>query len=210
MPSPASVVTSPVLVAAPSTPYRQTLLTALGDTWPSLALTITANAAQLPDLIRQQAFALVVLDSALPGPPLPQLLNQLRSTRHQQPLLVLASGPLPLSYQQALQHYGTPALPCHADQSALLQAISPWLGALASGRLAHPIRLAGPPTPLSRRELDVLRLVVGDCSNQEIARQLSLSVRTVESHRRAMLQKAGVRSLIGLVVQAVREGWITN
>jgi DNA-binding NarL/FixJ family response regulator len=33
-------------------------------------------------------------------------------------------------------------------------------------------------------------------------------VRTVESHRRALLQKTGAKTLVGLVVQAVREGWV--
>jgi DNA-binding NarL/FixJ family response regulator len=56
--------------------------------------------------------------------------------------------------------------------------------------------------------LDVLRLVVADCCNQEIADRLFLSVRTVESHRRALLQKAGAKTLVGLVVQAMREGWV--
>ena len=55
----------------------------------------------------------------------------------------------------------------------------------------------------------MLRLVVQDCCNQEIADQLFLSVRTVESHRRALLQKAGVRTLVGLAVQAVKQGWVS-
>jgi DNA-binding NarL/FixJ family response regulator len=66
-----------------------------------------------------------------------------------------------------------------------------------------------PATPLSRRELDVLHLVVADHCNQEIADRLFVSVRTVESHRRALLQKTGAKTLVGLVVQAVREGWVT-
>ncbi|GAB2795559.1 DNA-binding NarL/FixJ family response regulator [Hymenobacter luteus] len=49
---------------------------------------------------------------------------------------------------------------------------------------------------------------MADCCNQEIADKLFLSVRTVESHRRALLQKAGTKTLVGLVVQAVRERWL--
>jgi DNA-binding NarL/FixJ family response regulator len=54
----------------------------------------------------------------------------------------------------------------------------------------------------------VLRLVTDDHCNQEIADLLFVSVRTVESHRRALLQKSGTRTLAGLVAWALREGMV--
>jgi DNA-binding NarL/FixJ family response regulator len=54
----------------------------------------------------------------------------------------------------------------------------------------------------------VLHLVVADYCNQEIANRLCVSVRTVESHRRMLLQKAGANTSVGLAVRAVREGWV--
>jgi DNA-binding NarL/FixJ family response regulator len=56
--------------------------------------------------------------------------------------------------------------------------------------------------------LQVLSLVVADHCNAEIADKLCLSVRTVESHRRTLLQKAGTKTLVGLAARAVREGWV--
>jgi DNA-binding NarL/FixJ family response regulator len=64
------------------------------------------------------------------------------------------------------------------------------------------------PTRFSPRELEVLRLVVDDRCNREIADSLYLSVRTIESHRRALLQKSGTRTLVGLVAWALREGMV--
>ncbi len=61
----------------------------------------------------------------------------------------------------------------------------------------------------SIRELEVLRLVAADWTSQEIAEHLCISPRTVETHRRMMLEKAGTRSMIGLVSQSVRHGWVT-
>lgn len=213
MPSLTSVSPGTVLVGAPPTPYRQGLLTTLQDTWPHLALTITADAERLPQLVQQQPFALVLLDSAITSHPLLPLIRQLHDIRRQQQVLVLTAGQLTADYQQDLLRLDAPLLPQHSSPAELVQAIRPWLSGATGGEQLPSARLrhaTGPPTPLSRRELDVLRLIIDDCSNREIARQLSLSVRTVESHRRAMLQKAGVRTLIGLVVQAVREGWIAT
>ncbi|WP_141765620.1 helix-turn-helix domain-containing protein, partial [Hymenobacter coccineus] len=73
---------------------------------------------------------------------------------------------------------------------------------------ARPARAPAVATPFSPRELEVLRLVVDDYCNREIAGHLYLSVRTVESHRRALLQKSGARTLVGLVAWALRAGMV--
>jgi DNA-binding NarL/FixJ family response regulator len=58
---------------------------------------------------------------------------------------------------------------------------------------------------LSPREKEVMRLVVQEYSNHEIADQLHLSVRTVENHKRTLMQKLGVKNSIGLVKKAFEE-----
>ena len=58
----------------------------------------------------------------------------------------------------------------------------------------------------SGRQLEVLRLVAQDLTNEEIAECLFTSVRTVEYHRSQMLQKAGTRTTLGLVLFALRQG----
>ncbi|MCC3156299.1 response regulator transcription factor [Hymenobacter sp. 15J16-1T3B] len=213
MPSLASVTAAPVLVVAPPTLYRQGLLSTLQEAWPLLELILNPDADQLPALVHRQPFALVVLDSSAAGHALPQLIARMRTFRPQQPVLALTAQRLSARSQQELRHHATTLLPRHSSPQQLVQAMQPWLSRTSGGHLPAPsagVRHAGPPTPFSRRELDVLRLVVGDCNNREIAEQLCLSVRTVESHRRALLQKTGARSLIGLVVQAVREGWVVS
>lgn len=203
-----SVSTDTVLVVAPPTPFRQGLLTVLQDTWPHLALTITADPDLLPRLVLRQPFALILLDSTISDQPLTPLIRQLHGIRQQQ-VLVLAAGQLPADYQQDLLHLETPSLLFQCPPAELIRTIQPWLsGATGGEQLPSAPQAAGPSTPFSRRELDVLRLIISDCSNQEIAQQLCLSVRTVESHRRAMLHKVGARTLIGLVVKAAREGWL--
>lgn len=57
---------------------------------------------------------------------------------------------------------------------------------------------------ISRRELEVLHLIVDECTTQEIANRLFLSEKTVESHRAALLAKLGARNTAGLVRQALK------
>ncbi|MEX0996613.1 MAG: response regulator transcription factor [Flavobacteriaceae bacterium] len=56
---------------------------------------------------------------------------------------------------------------------------------------------------LSRREKDVLKLIMEECTTQEIAEKLFISFGTVETHRRNMLIKTGARNTVGLVKMAL-------
>jgi two-component system response regulator NreC len=57
---------------------------------------------------------------------------------------------------------------------------------------------------LSKREIEVLRLVCKEYSNAEIAEQLFLSVSTVETHRKNLIAKLGVNNTVGLVKFALK------
>lgn len=56
---------------------------------------------------------------------------------------------------------------------------------------------------LTAREMEVLELIVREHSNQEIADKLSISVRTVDAHRRNLLEKTRVRNTAGLVKYSI-------
>jgi DNA-binding NarL/FixJ family response regulator len=57
---------------------------------------------------------------------------------------------------------------------------------------------------LTKRELDVLRLIVQEYSGTEIAEKLFIGATTVETHRKHIMQKLGVQTIVGLVKYAVK------
>jgi DNA-binding NarL/FixJ family response regulator len=57
---------------------------------------------------------------------------------------------------------------------------------------------------LNDREIEVLKLVCQECSNQEIADKIFLSVRTVEGYRARLFEKTGSKNLVGLVIFAIK------
>ncbi|MEO9966537.1 MAG: response regulator transcription factor [Reichenbachiella sp.] len=65
---------------------------------------------------------------------------------------------------------------------------------------------ANPIGFLTSRELDVLKLIVEEKSNYEIADELHISIRTVDAHRRNLLQKTGVKNAVGLTKFAIKHG----
>jgi len=73
---------------------------------------------------------------------------------------------------------------------------------------------ASEPTPelanvhLTKREKEILILIAGELTNQQIAERLFISPRTVETHRRNLIQKLGVKNTIGLIKFAISNGLI--
>jgi two-component system, NarL family, response regulator NreC len=68
----------------------------------------------------------------------------------------------------------------------------------------------GPPDDLSEREVDVLRLIALGHTNSEIAEQLFLSVRTVETHRSHIQQKLRLSTRAELVDYALKRKLINT
>jgi DNA-binding NarL/FixJ family response regulator len=71
-------------------------------------------------------------------------------------------------------------------------------------------RVGGTPADdvLTARQREVLRLVAGGKSTKEIAFDLNLSVKTVETHRAQIMERLGIRDVAGLVRYALRTGLV--
>lgn len=61
---------------------------------------------------------------------------------------------------------------------------------------------------LTEREIDVLKLIAAEHSTNEIAEKLFISVPTVETHRRHIMQKLGTKSVVGMVKFAMKHGLV--
>lgn len=59
-------------------------------------------------------------------------------------------------------------------------------------------------TPLSEREIEILRLICHQKTSQEIAKILRISQRTVENHRLRISKKTGAKTSIGLLIYAMK------
>jgi DNA-binding NarL/FixJ family response regulator len=66
------------------------------------------------------------------------------------------------------------------------------------------------PGPLSAREREILQLLAENKSNKDIAKALGISVRTVETHRRSVMQKLDANSIVELVHYAIRNGIVQS
>jgi DNA-binding NarL/FixJ family response regulator len=65
-----------------------------------------------------------------------------------------------------------------------------------------------PPDPLTKREVEILRLMAGGYSNREIAEALGTAEGTVKNHASSILSKLGVRDRTRAVLKALEKGYI--
>jgi two-component system response regulator NreC len=126
-----------------------------------------------------------------------------------------------VSYLQELLHAGASGYVLkRAAADALIQAVrtvasgavylDPPLAEKMVSRLGEPARTQSttPAAALSEREADVVRLIAQGYSNKEIAAQLGLSIKTVETYKTRAMEKLHLVSRVAIVRYAVQQGWL--
>lgn len=167
--------------------------------------------------VRQGYWDAVILDVSLPGRGGFETLKQIKNEYPSLPILVLSI--------HADRDYGMRALRAGASgyldkSSAPEQLLDAVTRVLAGRRYVSPelseilaAQLAGDKWSeshdiLTNREFEVLRLISAGHPTGEVARKLSLSPKTVHSHRRSILKKLGLKSNTDIVRYAYQHGLV--
>ena len=206
-----TATTTTTIVVADDHAVVRTGLRLLLDAEPELE--VIAEAGDMPGAIRMvQAHrpAVLVLDLNMPGGSGLDAIATLRSSTPESAIVVLTMQDDPAFARRALQNGARAFVLKEAADDELLEAVraaargetylNPRLGARMATEPASPPE---PPDDLTERERDVLRRIALGHTNAEIAGQLFLSVRTVETHRAHIQQKLGRSSRAELVQYAL-------
>ena len=82
--------------------------------------------------------------------------------------------------------------------------------ALITSMVASKNKKSGTLIPsLTRREKEIIRLIVNEYTTHEIGEKLFISEKTVETHRKNLLQKLNARNTAGLVRIAIEKGLVS-
>jgi two-component system response regulator NreC len=154
--------------------------------------------------------SVLVLDLSMPGLPSLEALPKVFEASPDTKVVVLTMQNEPAFARQALQAGAAAYVLKEAADDELVEAVrtaasgGTYLNPALGARLAaEPPAPQAPPDDLTEREIDVLRLIALGNTNQEIADQLYLSVRTVESHRAHIQRKLGRTTRAELVRYAL-------
>jgi two-component system response regulator NreC len=202
-----------IVIADDHTVVRQGLRLLI-DAEPSLQVVAEAGTvADAERLTRAHRPSVLVLDLNMHGESGLEAIPRLRADAPDTAIVVLTMQDDPGFARQALQSGALGFVLKEAADEELLEAIqlaaagetylNPRLGARLA---AQPPAPDGPPDDLTERELDVLRLIALGYTNAEIAEQLFLSTRTVETHRAHIQQKLGRTTRAELVRYALERG----
>jgi two-component system response regulator NreC len=169
--------------------------------------------------LRAQQPDVVLLDVVMPGESgiegLPKLLHEAPGAR----VLILSMQDDPSYVRQA---FAAGASGYVLKEAADVEVVAAVREIAAGGRYVHPAlgarlvaadvdeRAAAEADPLSEREREVLRLLALGHTNQEIAQQLYISVRTAETHRAHIMQKLRLSSRAELVRHALAHGLLSG
>ena len=159
--------------------------------------------------------AVLVLDLNMPGGSSVEAIPEIRAEAPETHIVVLTMQEEPAFARQALAAGATGYVLKKDAGSELVEAVrraasgDTYLNPTLGARIAREPP-PGPPDDLSQREVEVLRLIAFGHTNSEIADQLFLSVRTVETHRSHIQQKLRVSTRAELVGYAIRRGLLAD
>jgi DNA-binding NarL/FixJ family response regulator len=175
---------------------------------PGLELAGVARSVDEFDALRLGGGVTVLLDLQLEGSNLegPDAVAHLVADAYQ--VLVVSASEQPTDVVQAIGAGARGYLSKQAEETEILGAIQ----AVAQGRTYVSATLAGyllqAPIPITAREREILELVAGGETDQDIAEQLTISVRTVHSHLDRIRDKTGSRRRADLTRLAIEHGII--
>jgi len=172
-------------------------------------------------LIRKHRPDIVLLDIAMPGLNGFEVLDQTVKECPEVSVIVLSVYDAEEYAMRALNLGALGYLPKSAASAELEQAIKTVAdkGKYLSPELSRKIFLQhakdaaegrSPLAELTPRQLEVLRMIAAGHTTKDIARQLRISVKTVESHRASLMERLNIHEVAGLVRYAIRMGLVTN
>jgi DNA-binding NarL/FixJ family response regulator len=174
-----------------------------------------SSGSQVLELLRRDLVDLVLLDLGMPGIDGANLITRIRAHYPSLPLLVLSMHNEPQIARRALKAGAGGYLTKDSEPELLLAAIRKVAG---GGRFIDPALAelmafdsVAPPGErlhdrLTAREYQILALLVRGASLNEVAAKLSISNKTVSTHKARLMQKMALRSNAELVRYGVLHG----
>lgn len=202
-----------VLVADDHAIVRRGLRQILAETTDIMVAGEAGSAAEVMTLVREQRWTVIVLDISLPGATGLQLLSEVKREKPEIPVLVLTAHPEDQYAVRAIRAGASGFLNKESAPDKLIEAVRKvasggrYVGAELAETLASVLAGEGKGEPherLSDREFEIFKMLASGKTVSEVAHELSLSVKTVSTHRTRMLKKMEMRTNAELTHYAMR------
>ena len=192
-----------ILIADDHAIVRHGLKQILADEFKKASFNEARNGQEVLDSVWKQNYDVVVLDITMPGRSGLEVLKEIKKAKPKLPVLVLSMHP---EDQFAMRVLKSGASGYMTKESAPAELVGAVKKIMAGGRhistsvaelMASYITMDSSRPPheqLSNREFQVMRMIASGKTVSEIARMLSLSVRTISTYRARILEKTGMKT----------------
>jgi two-component system invasion response regulator UvrY len=206
-----------VLVADDHAVVRRGLRQILAETPDIIVGAEAATTQEVLRFLREQRFSAVLLDISLPGGSGIELLSEIKREHPGLPVLILTAHSEEQYAIRAIRAGAAGFLTKETAPDRLIEAVRKVAGGgrYISAELAEQLAsvLAGEGNGaaherLSNREFEILKMLASGKTVSEVAVVLSLSVKTVSTHRARILKKMQMRTNAELTHYAVRQGLV--
>jgi DNA-binding NarL/FixJ family response regulator len=204
-----------ILIADDHAIVREGLKQIVQDTSDITVAGEAADGWEVLELVREQSWDLVLLDLAMPGRGGIETLKRLKREAPNLPVLILSIYPEDQYAVRALKDGASGYLTKESAPDELVMAIrkaarggryvSPTLGEKLAADLNSRGSTALPHQALSDRELEVMLMLASGKTVTQVAKELSLSVKTISTNRARLLQKMGMNTNTELTYYAVKQ-----
>jgi DNA-binding NarL/FixJ family response regulator len=208
-----------VLLADDHAIVRAGLREVLADTGDIEVAGEATNGQEVLALVRGREFDIAVLDMSMPGRSGLELIKLVRAEKPKLRILILSMHSEQQYAVRAVKAGASGYLTKDSAADELVAAIRRIAagGAYVSPETAERLVLdsapgaeTAPHTLLSDREFQVLQMIAGGKSVTEIAQQLSISVKTVSTHKTRLMEKMGLTNQAELIRYALENNIINS
>lgn len=206
-----------ILIADDHAIVRRGLKQILAETKDIVVAGEATNGRETLELVRQREWDVLVLDITMPGRSGLDILKDIRQFRPELPILVLS--------MHAEEQFATRMLKAGADgylnkESAPEELVKAIYKVHGGGKYVSPAQadrmisaIAGeqserPHEALSDREFEILCLIASGKTVSQIAKELSLSVKTISTYRARILEKMHLTTNAELTHYAIKGGLV--
>lgn len=203
-----------ILLADDHAVVRHGLRQILADEFKKAVFGEARNAQEALNLVWKENWDVVVLDITMPGRSGLEVLREIKKSKPKIPVLVLSMHPENQFAVRVLKRGASGYMTKESASEELVGAIRKVLagGRYVSTSLAEKLATylssgenqKAPQETLSDREFQVLRLIASGKMVSEIARELSLSVKTISTYRTRILEKMGMKNNAELMHYAMQ------
>lgn len=174
-----------------------------------------SNGRQVLDALREGEFDLLLLDMSMSNISGVELISRIRAHHPGQPILILSMHSEPGVAARALKAGASGYLSKDSDSATLMAAIrkvaaggrflDPALGVQMAFETANPEQTSA-QVQLTDREYHIMGMLVRGMGVNEIAKELSLSNKTVSTHKMRLMKKMNLENTADLVRYAITHG----